>query len=127
VLLTIVFTPPLPSYNGSFIDFSINPDDPATRHALPPLENFFTWFSIGNVGYILYSGGYDYADSKPYFQEACQWLKHEKPDVAFIAGHWNDAGLGCSSQMDVPAVYDELRSFDGCQQMDQAHVSSFTG
>jgi len=94
---------------GHFIDYSIDPDAKQTKHKLPPLENFFTWFAIGNVGYILYSGGYEYQDTKPYFEEACAWLKKEKPAVAFIAGHWNDAGLGCSRHMDVPAVYEEVR------------------
>ena len=143
------------TYNGSYIDFSINPDNRQTHHHIPPLENFFTWFGIGNVGDILYSGGYDYVDSKPYFEQACKWLQEEKPDVAFIAGHWNDAGMGCSNKMDVrtfalltffqyffpmshfcfltnffclvvsffaqvPDVYNELRLFEGCKEMDDA-------
>ena len=66
-----------------------------------------------------YSGGYTYKDSSPLFKDACAWLKESKPDVAFIAGHWNDAGLGCSLTMDVPAVYDEIKGFDGCAQLDE--------
>jgi hypothetical protein len=49
---------------GDFIDFSVDPDAKETKHQLPPLENFFTWFSVGNVGFVLYSGGYDYTDTK---------------------------------------------------------------
>ena len=106
---------------GAFLDFTVDPDALSTRHKLPHLENFFSYFEIGNVGFLLFSGGYDYKDTKPYFEEGCAWLKEAKPAVAFIAGHWNDAGLGCSSQMDVPAVYEEIRGFDGCAQLDQAN------
>ena len=69
---------------------------------------------IGNVAFILFSGGYDYADTMPHFEAGC-WLKRQ-PDVAFIAGHWNDyelGALGCKKKMAVPGVYSEIRGFDG--------------
>lgn len=108
------------SVPGNFMDLSVDPDAPKTHHQLAAMENFFSYFLVGNVGFILYSGGYTYQDSKPLFQEACAWLKESKPDVAFVTGHWNDAGLGCSATMDVPAVYSEIKGFDGCAQLDDA-------
>ena len=106
---------------GAFLDLSVDPDAPSTKHKLAKLENFFTYSMIGNVAFLLYSGGYTYEDAKPHFVAGCAWLKEAKPDVAFIAGHWNDyelGALGCKSKMDVPDVYDEIKGFDGCSQLD---------
>lgn len=109
------------SVPGAFLDLSVDPDAPHTKHQLAKLENFFTYSMIGNVAFILFSGGYDYADTMPHFEAGCAWLKEAKPDVAFIAGHWNDfelGALGCKDKMTVPDVYEEIRAFDGCKQLD---------
>ena len=50
------------------------------------IENFFSYFKIGNAGFLLYSGGYTYQDTKKYFQEGCEYFKQSKPAVAFIVG-----------------------------------------
>ena len=99
-----------PLVPGAFLDLSVDPDAPSTKHKLAKLENFFTHAMIGNVAFILFSGGYDYADTMPHFEAGCAWLKEAKPDVAFIAGHWNDyelGALGCKKKMTVPDVYSE--------------------
>merc|ERR1711871_354039 len=66
-------------------------------------------------------GGYEYSTTKPYFERGCAYLKEAKPDVAFLVGHWNYYGggvMGCEKDMDVPDVYNEIRGFDGCAQLD---------
>ena len=47
-------------------------------------ENFFTYSMIGNVAFLLYSGGYTYEDAKPHFMAGCAWLKEAKPDVTLL-------------------------------------------
>ena len=82
---------------------------------------------IGNVAFILFSGGYDYADTMPHFEAGCARLKEAKPDVAFIAGHWNDyelGALGCKKKMAVPGVYSEIRGFGGCKRSMQIRSST---
>ncbi len=111
------------SVPGAFLDFSVDPDAAATKHHLAALENFFTYTTIGNVAFILFSGGYTFDDTKPHFEDACRWLADvAQPDVAFVAGHWNDrelgGALGCQDKMDVPDVFDAIRGFDGCRQLD---------
>ena len=39
--------------------------------------------------------------------------------MIYLFQHWNNAGLGCSNQMDVPDVYNEIKGMDGCQQLDE--------
>ena len=106
---------------GNFFDFSRDPDKATGKERMAGLENFFSYFKIGNAGFILYSGGYTYDDTKPYFSEGCKFLKESQPEVAFIVGHWNDYEgiLGCTTKMTVPAVYEEIRSMDGCAQLDK--------
>ena len=57
-----------PLVPGAFLDLSVDPDAPSTKHKLAKLENFFTYAMIGNVAFILFSGGYDYADTMPHFE-----------------------------------------------------------
>ena len=40
-----------------------------THHHLAAMENFFSYFTVGNVAFVLYSGGYTYKDSEPLFKE----------------------------------------------------------
>jgi hypothetical protein len=42
---------------------------------LAAMENFFSYFTIGNVAFVLYSGGYSYSDSKPLFAEVRRVLR----------------------------------------------------
>ena len=38
-------------------DFSVDPDaEEATSESLPPVANFFSYFTMGNMGFIAYSG-----------------------------------------------------------------------
>ena len=72
--------------NVQFLNFSVNPDKQSSGHRMASIENFFSYFKIGNAGFLLYSGGYTYQDTKKYFQEGCEYFKQSKPAVAFIVG-----------------------------------------
>ena len=82
---------------GAFLDFTVDPDARSTRHKLPHMENFFSYFEIGNVGFLLFSGGYDYKDTKPYFEEGCAWLRSSDELIATQGGELRlrRAARGC--------------------------------
>ena len=108
-----------------FLNFTVDPDKETSGHRMAAMENFFSYFKIGNAAFLLYSGGYTYQDTKKYFQEGCAYFKEAKPDIAFILGHWNNAGLGCSKEMDVPAVYEEIKGMDGCKALDDKNALKY--
>lgn len=94
-------------------DFSVNPDaEDATAHSIPPASNFFSYFKLGNVGFIAYSGAHTFDESSSLFDEACQHLNSETggagADAVVLLGHWNTPGLGCPEDMNVPKTYRQL-------------------
>ena len=104
----------------NFIDFSNDPSKGGPSEAkdnLPKQENFQTYFKIGNLGFISYGGLYTYKEQEPFLTEACAWLGNQT-DVAnaFLVGHWNDGGLGCAPDMDVPNAHKKLKTLPGCQE-----------
>ena len=80
----------------------------------PSLDNFFSYYKIGNIAIFGYSGAYSYVDHLSRFEEACEWAVGANPEVILLLGHWNAAGDGCEADMAVPTVYDELRALPAC-------------
>jgi len=110
-------------------DFSVDPD----AHRIlgvgcnkPAMSNFFWYNQIGNAGIIGQSGAYKYDDVKPFMQETCTWLsKQTGLDVAILVGHWDDAGLGASSEMAMPKWYTEMAALPGCKEFDERGMLKF--
>lgn len=97
-------------------DFVNDPDaeDADSQASLPPLTNFFSYYKMGNVGFISYSGAHDYISTAPYLEEACDYFNANPPDAVLLLGHWNSRGLGCSSDMSVPEFYKEILEIPSC-------------
>lgn len=77
-----------------FIDFSVDPDTGKTlKEKLPAIDNTVWYNMIGNVAYIGFSGAYDFADTLPYFEDACAWVEREQPVLTFVVGHWNEGNV----------------------------------
>merc|ERR1711871_417889 len=115
---------PVSSNAGAdFLNFSVDPDKAGILGSkLPAIENSFSYYSIGNVGFITFSGAYSFDDSSPLFKDGCSWLSSaDHIEAAFIVGHWNDAGLGCSKTMDVPDVWNEIKGYPGCDKLSNAN------
>mmetsp|Transcript_6123 Transcript_6123/g.9541 ORF Transcript_6123/g.9541 Transcript_6123/m.9541 type:complete len:548 (-) Transcript_6123:442-2085(-) len=102
----------------NFLDFSQDPSKGGLsklKANLPSAKNFNAYFKIGNLAFISYSGAYDDKAVQPFLEEACGWLSGQGDVVnAFVIGHWNDGGLGCSNGMDVPSVRSKMESIEGC-------------
>eukprot|EP00471_Norrisiella_sphaerica_P007917 CAMPEP_0184493994 /NCGR_PEP_ID=MMETSP0113_2-20130426/27520_1 /TAXON_ID=91329 /ORGANISM="Norrisiella sphaerica, Strain BC52" /LENGTH=519 /DNA_ID=CAMNT_0026879523 /DNA_START=53 /DNA_END=1609 /DNA_ORIENTATION=- len=102
----------------SFLDFSQDPSQGGSatlKKNLPAASNFMAYFKIGNLAFISYSGAYDEAEVAPFLEESCAWLGNQTDVVsAFVLGHWNDGGLGCSKGMAVPSVRAKVERVPGC-------------
>ncbi|GAB5364000.1 hypothetical protein AAMO2058_000931900 [Amorphochlora amoebiformis] len=87
----------------NFLDFSQDPSKGwvILKENLPVPDNFQSYFKIGNLGFISYSGAYS----------------KDKVDIssAYILGHWNDDGLGCPSGMEVPSIHASVENIEGCK------------
>ena len=87
------------------LDFTNDPDgENASAYNFPVASNFFSYYMLGNVGFISYSGAHSYDEMLPYFEEACSYLDAQAPAAVLLQGHWNTQGLGCPSEMNVPEV-----------------------
>jgi hypothetical protein len=102
-------------------DFSNDPDtDSADKYGvagvLPTAENFLFYHTIGNAGFVGFSGAHTASSSKAAFEEACLFfLKSEpRPKIIYLNGHWNADGLGAEPEMDTMSVYKRLRVLPGC-------------
>jgi len=111
----------------NFLDLSVDPDAGATvkgrwPNNLPTADNFLSYYSVGNVGFITYSGAHAWDDYREgVFEEACAYFSGEVESdataVIYLAGHWNRQEMGataCAQGMDTPSVYRRLSSFKGC-------------
>ena len=76
------------------------------------------YYKLGNAGFISYSGGHSYDAMEAYFEEACAYLTSSNVQAVMLMGHWNTPGLGCSSDMNVPATYKELLQLPVCQALE---------
>lgn len=92
-------------------DFSV---DPVTSQ-LPDPSNFFSYYTIGNVGVIGYSDAYDWSSYSSSFQEACGYFGQEKPAHVLVLAHWSGPDHGCASGMDAPSVLIKVRAIPGCK------------
>lgn len=101
---------------------TITPDDPNAKHLAsgePPFyndqSNFFSFYKIGNIGIIGYSGVGDLERTLSDFKQACAYFADSPPPAGiFILGHWNYANTGVSSGMDTPAIRSQVQKFKGC-------------
>lgn len=111
--------------NESYVpyDFTNDPDSAAdesdgrtgwSAYNVPLGTNFFSYYNMGNVGFISYSGAHDYEEMLPYFRDACSFMDDVKPDAVLLLGHWNTAGLGCNNNMTVPNTFLELQALPEC-------------
>lgn len=75
-------------------DFSINPTgNSILNQKMPSVNNFFFYNKVGNIGFIGFSGAYDFVDHEGLFEEACTWATGADLDMFIILGHWNDGML----------------------------------
>jgi len=97
----------------NFLNFSAA----ATLHDdFPQASNFFQYSTLGNVGFIGYSGAYTWEESSQMFADACQALGATSIQWLFVLGHWNAPGDGCPDGMDVPSIVAKLATVPGCDQ-----------
>jgi hypothetical protein len=108
-------------------NFSVSPDgaQPETRGFLPDARNFVHYSKVGNQGYLVFSGVYGFTEMKPHFAEFCTWLGTAGVAVAFIAGHFNVANAGCQPGMATSMVYDAIRTYPGCKELDAKGLLMF--
>ena len=103
------------SADGSKLFDFLDPDGhPQWNSFLNNGSNFFFYHKLGNVGFLGYSGAATYEETLPNLQAACSYFAESKPEVIFLLGHWNSAGLGCSKSMSVPAIHETLLTLPGC-------------
>ena len=57
-----------------FLNFTVDPDKETSGHRMAAMENFFSYFKIGNAAFLLYSGGYTYQDTKKIFSRGMRLL-----------------------------------------------------
>lgn len=100
-------------------DFSADPrhifNDGKGKY-LAKFSNFFFYNTIGNVGFIGFSGAYNYETTgKVYFEEACEYFAgRDDAKVVLLLGHWHKPDRG-SPDMSTPEVYANLMSLDACK------------
>lgn len=101
-------------------DFSNDPDEGRLSGQpfggqKPALANTFWHHSIGNVGFVGFSGAYTYEDTLPHVRQACASLGAQ-PDVRLLVllGHWDVDNMGCKLSMDVPAYFERVSALPGC-------------
>lgn len=99
-------------------DFSVDPDASHKRsvrkQALPVADNFFSYYKIGDTGFVTFSGAHSYEDMKHEFINACNWAVRENPKYVLLQSHWNSEGYGCEGSMTTPAVYREMATLPEC-------------
>mmetsp|Transcript_55870 Transcript_55870/g.130498 ORF Transcript_55870/g.130498 Transcript_55870/m.130498 type:complete len:294 (-) Transcript_55870:99-980(-) len=96
-------------------DFTMDPDGhPHWNSFLNNGSNFLFYHKLGNVGFLGYSGAASYDETFPQLREACDYFEETKPEVIFLLGHWNSAGLGCSKSMSVPSIHQTLLGIPSC-------------
>lgn len=107
----------------TFLNFGVDPDGPAGTHnataRLPDARNGFFYHAIGNIGFVGFNGAYEWTtETKPLMAKACAWFgtqfEQAQLQSVFLLGHWNVEGMGCPADMDVPEVYNEIKSLPGC-------------
>ena len=73
-------------------------------------SNSFFYHTLGNLGFIGYSGGGGMSEQLPWLQEACLHMGQADQDAplaaVFLLGHWNIWAnySGCPNGADVPQV-----------------------
>lgn len=85
---------------------------------LPPVESFFFYHRMGNTGIMGFSGAHTWNETKPYFDEACNWFQEQKGiRVILLLGHWDINNMGSSIYMDTPDVYALIAKYTTCAPM----------
>eukprot|EP00448_Togula_jolla_P000430 CAMPEP_0170614856 /NCGR_PEP_ID=MMETSP0224-20130122/25027_1 /TAXON_ID=285029 /ORGANISM="Togula jolla, Strain CCCM 725" /LENGTH=420 /DNA_ID=CAMNT_0010940549 /DNA_START=240 /DNA_END=1502 /DNA_ORIENTATION=- len=110
-------------------DFSVDPDkDRWFGHGcnLPAFNNSFWYHQIGNVALVGQSGAYSLEETRPFMEEACEWLS-EQPDLelAVLLGHWDVPGMGASDEMAMPTWYSEMAAESGCAKLQRRGILKF--
>eukprot|EP00397_Hematodinium_sp_SG-2012_P029732 GEMP01031438.1.p1 GENE.GEMP01031438.1~~GEMP01031438.1.p1 ORF type:complete len:335 (+),score=48.36 GEMP01031438.1:452-1456(+) len=89
---------------------------PTAPHGLPGVENFFFYHQIGNLGIMGFSGAHEWNETKPLFEEACQWFRRQKGlRVVLMLGHWDINNFGSPDKMDTPDVFNLLSNQTSCK------------
>jgi hypothetical protein len=91
--------------------------DPDHHGALPPASDFFYYHTLGNIGFVGYSGAHTAAESDALFTQACASFNHAPlPTVIYLLGHWSVDGLGCPTGMHTQAVWARISKLPGCDR-----------
>ena len=87
-----------PTIPGNFLNFSVDPNrtDKNGHHLLPALDNFVFYYTLGNVGFVGFSGAYPLGDTLPHLREACAHFAQSQPALIYVVGHWDRSNAsGC--------------------------------
>ena len=106
--------------------------DPSKGHSLfggnlPAIENGFYYNQIGNLGFIGFSGAYTYAETLPLLTEACAWAGNtgDSMKALILVGHWDTENMGAQDKMDVPTLYDSIKTLPGCDAFEAKKTLKF--
>ncbi len=107
---------------GKKTNAGVPPFNFSETNGLANIENSFWYNQIGNLGLVGFSGAFSLVESKPLMEEACTWfgdqVKRGDLEAVLLVGHWDKPGMGASTDMAVPAFYEEMAALDGCQELD---------
>ena len=116
--------------DGTYFDYSINPDDPpagsGTKYqsieATSSIKNSIGWYKFGGFGLLFFNGGYSAEELLPYFTEACAFFEENvsKDETILLIGHWNGDEtiqswvLPYGGQVVTPRARELLLDLPGC-------------
>jgi hypothetical protein len=95
-------------------------------------SNYFFYHTLGNLGFIGYSGGGLMTEQLPWLQEACLAMgaAHTESPLAsvFLLGHWNSAHDydGCHDAA-TPQVHTLLSTLPGCDAIGASRLKYMDG
>ena len=128
--------------NGTYFDYSINPDDPpagsGTKYqsitATSSIKNSVGWYKLGGFGLLFFNGGYSGDELLPYFNEACEFFEENvgKDETVLLIGHWNGNEtiqswvLPYGGQVVTPRARELLLDLPGCSHFG-ARIIYFDG
>jgi len=77
----------------------------------PSADNFFSYYMLGNVGFIGFSGHDSFEQQQDSFEEACQYFEGHRDSLqeVVLLGHWAGADHGCPVDGDTGSTQRLLR------------------
>lgn len=80
-------------------------------------DNGFFFHTMGNMGFIGYSGAYKWETYQGYFSQACQSFSNDNVAHVLLLGHWDGNNHGCQWQMDAPSTLGKIKSLASCRSL----------